>query len=64
MRAAMETANFPSVRGPFTFGNNHFPVQNFYLSEAAADADGVWTTKVVSTVLENHQDPYAADCKM
>ena len=29
-----------------------------------ADADGVWTTKTVSTVLENSQDPYASTCKM
>ena len=64
MRAAMEKADFPSTRGKFTFGNNHFPIQNFYLREVVADADGVWTTKIVSTVMENHQDPYAAECKM
>ncbi|MCB1804110.1 MAG: ABC transporter substrate-binding protein, partial [Candidatus Competibacteraceae bacterium] len=33
MRTAMEKADFPSVRGPFSFGNNHFPIQNFYLRE-------------------------------
>ena len=27
------------------------------------DSDGNWTTTVVDTVLENHQDPYVADCK-
>lgn len=64
MRAAMEKADFPSVRGKFTFGKNHFPIQNFYLREAVADADGNWTTKVVDTVLENHQDPHAAECGM
>lgn len=64
MRAAMKKADFPSVRGKFTFGNNHFPVQNFYLREAVKDDDGVWTTKVISTVYENHQDVYAKDCKM
>ena len=64
MRTAMEKADFPSVRGPFSFGNNHFPIQNFYLREVVADADGVWTTKTVSTVLENSQDPYASTCKM
>ncbi len=64
IRAALEKADFPSVRGDFEMGPNHFPVQNFYLREVAADADGVWTTKIVRTVLEKHQDPYAAQCKM
>jgi branched-chain amino acid transport system substrate-binding protein len=64
MRAAMQKADFPSVRGKFTYGNNHMPIQNFYLREVVEDADGVWTTKIVSTVYENHQDPYANDCKM
>ncbi len=64
VRAALEAASFPSVRGSFTMGTNHFPVQNFYLREAVKDADGNWTTKIVSTVYEGHADPYAADCKM
>ena len=64
MRAAMEAANFPSVRGKFTYGNNHFPIQNFYLRQVVADADGVWTTSIVQTVFENHQDVYAKDCKL
>ncbi|MGI9373031.1 MAG: ABC transporter substrate-binding protein [Hyphomicrobiales bacterium] len=64
MRAAMMKADFPSVRGKFSYGNNHFPVQNFYLREVVKDADGVWTTKVAKTVFENHQDVYASECKM
>ena len=64
MRAAMKKADFPSVRGKFSFGNNHFPIQNFYLREAAADAEENWTTKTVQTVYTGHQDPYAKDCKL
>ena len=64
MRAAMKKADFPSVRGPFRYGNNHFPIQNFYLRQVVEDADGVWTTTVVDTVLEDHQDVYAAECEM
>jgi branched-chain amino acid transport system substrate-binding protein len=64
MRAQMEKAAFPSVRGGFTYGHNHMPIQNFYLREVVTDADGVWTTKVAQTVFENHQDSYAKDCKM
>ncbi len=64
MRAAMMKADYPSVRGPYTYGNNHFPIQNFYLREVVADGDGVWTTKIVDTVYKNHQDTYAKDCKL
>jgi len=64
IRKALKSAKFDSVRGAFKFGNNNFPIQNFYLREVVADADGVWTTKTVKTVFENHQDPYAAECKM
>ena len=64
MRATMEEADFPSVRGKFSYGHNHMPIQNFYLREVVEDADGVWTTKIVKTVYENHQDPYASNCKM
>ena len=64
MRAAMKKADFPSVRGKFTYGNNHFPIQNFYLREVVKDADGVWTTHITKTVYKNHQDPYAKLCKL
>ncbi len=64
IRAAMEKANFPSVRGKFSYGNNHFPIQNFYSREVVKDPDGVWTTSVREVVLKNHQDTYAKDCSM
>ena len=62
MRAAMEQAEFPSVRGKFNFGNNHFPVQDFYSREVVVDGDGNWTTAARERVLVNHQDPYARLC--
>jgi branched-chain amino acid transport system substrate-binding protein len=64
LRAAMEKANFPSVRGKFSYGNNHFPIQNFYLRKVVKDADGNWTTTIVDTVFKNHQDTYASLCKL
>ena len=64
VRAALKAADFESVRGKYTYGNNHMPIQNFYLREVVEDDEGRWTTKIVATVYENHQDPYAADCKM
>jgi branched-chain amino acid transport system substrate-binding protein len=64
LRTALKSANYNSVRGKYTYGNNGMPIQNFYLREVVADADGNWTTKMVKTVFENHQDPYAAECKL
>ena len=64
LRAALKSADFDSVRGRYTYGNNHMPIQNFYLREVVEDSEGRWTTKIVSTVFKNHQDPYASQCKM
>jgi len=64
MRKAMEKADFPSVRGKFTFGNNHIPIQDFYLREVVADADGKWTTRIAQKIYEKHQDTFHSQCKM
>ena len=64
MRVALEKADFPSVRGPFRMGNNHFPIQNFYERTVVKDDNGDWTTAVGRVVLKDHQDPYASQCKM
>lgn len=64
VRAVMEKADFPSVRGPFTYGKNHMPIQNFYSRKVVADADGNWTTEITGTVLANHQDSYVDECKL
>ena len=39
MRDEMRKADFKSVRGNFKFGNNHIPIQNFYLQEVVKDGD-------------------------
>jgi len=64
LRKALKAANFDSVRGRYTYGNNHMPIQNFYLREVVADSEGRWTTRIVKTVYENHQDSHASKCKM
>jgi len=64
LRAAMRKADYPSVRGPYRYGRNHLPIQNFYLREVVADANGDWTTRVVATVYEDHQDSYAGECNL
>ena len=40
VQKALEKADFKSVRGDFKFGNNHVPIQNFYLQDVVKDAKG------------------------
>jgi branched-chain amino acid transport system substrate-binding protein len=61
MRAEMRPADYASVRGPYKYGNNHFPVQNFDLQEAIAVANGGYT---LATALTAHQDRYHDRCIM
>ena len=64
VRAAMERADFPSVRGHFRFGSNHFPVQDFWLTKVVRRPDGKYATATVGKVLEDDVDTYAASCRM
>lgn len=64
LRAALEKADFQSVRGAFRFGVNHFPVQDFYLCKVAKRADGKYQTQTVRKVLTADTDSYAAECRM
>lgn len=63
MRAVLAAGDIPTTRGNLKMNTNHFPIQNIYLREAVKDADGVVTTKIVSTVFTDHADSYAAQCK-
>lgn len=64
LRAELKKANFKSVRGNFKYGNNHFPIQNFYLQEVVKGADGKLALKMVSTIVENDQDRFHDKCPM
>ncbi len=64
LRAAIRAAQFQSVRGPFEFGTNHYPVQDFWLCQVAKRADGKFQTETVRKVLSHDTDPYAAECRM
>ena len=64
MVAAMEKADFPSVRGKFTYNINHIPIQNFYRREVRADADGNPEIVTTGVVYENHKDAYYKECKL
>ena len=58
MREEMKKANFKSVRGNFKYGNNHFPIQNFYLQDVVKNAEGKLVLKTVATIVENSQDRF------
>ena len=64
MRDAMRKASFASVRGPYKYGNNHFPIQSFYLQDAVKDADGAIRLKTVALAMKDAQDRYHDRCSM
>src|SRR5450631_646017 len=64
LRKAMEKANFKSVRGGFKFGNNHMPIQNFYLQDVVKDAKGDFVLKTVATIVKDGQDDFHGKCPM
>ena len=64
MRAEMRKANYASVRGPYKYGNNHFPIQNFYLQDVVKDAEGNLTLKTVATIVKDSQDKFHGKCSM
>jgi branched-chain amino acid transport system substrate-binding protein len=64
MKAAMEKADFKSLRGSFKYGNNHIPIQNFYLQDVVKDADGALSLKTVATIVKDDQDRFHDKCPM
>ncbi len=62
MRLVLAQGNIPTTRGLLEMNTNQFPIQDIYLREAVLDADGVVTTKILSTVFKDHADSYAKDC--
>lgn len=64
LRAALEAADFQSLRGDFAFGGNHFPIQDFYLVEAAQREDGLYQTEVVEKIFDDYEDSYADQCEL
>jgi branched-chain amino acid transport system substrate-binding protein len=64
VRAALRKADFQSVRGPFKFNNNHYPIQNLYLMEVKKDAKGGLIAARKDTAAQDWQDPYHQECPM
>jgi branched-chain amino acid transport system substrate-binding protein len=63
VQAALEKADFKSVRGDFKFGPNHYPIQNFYMQEVVKKGDK-YTIKTIATAIKNAQDVHHSKCSM
>ncbi|MEM6670894.1 MAG: ABC transporter substrate-binding protein [Pseudomonadota bacterium] len=64
VRAALKAADFTSLRGDFSFNNNHYPVQDFYLLQVAKRDDGKYQTEIVEKVFDDYADGFAESCPM
>nr|WP_246574452.1 ABC transporter substrate-binding protein [Chelatococcus asaccharovorans] len=63
-RQALREARFDSVRGPFAFNNNHMPIQNVYVQQVVAGADGKPYVKLIGIAAEKASDSYHQDCPL
>ncbi len=64
LRAALQKADFKSLRGGFKFNTNHYPIQDFYVVKVAKRADGKFQTEIVQKVFTSYADRYVKDCAM
>jgi len=64
VRAALEAADFTSLRGDFSFNTNHYPKQDFYQLAVKQREDGAWITSIGDLVFENYGDSFAEECNM
>jgi branched-chain amino acid transport system substrate-binding protein len=64
VRKALRAARFESVRGPFKFNRNQYPIQNYYLRVVARDNQGRLVNKTLGTIFKDHGDAYVQECPM
>src|SRR6202795_1222695 len=64
VQKALEKADFKSVRDKFRFGNNHVPIQAFYLQDVVKDDKGDYVLKTVATIVKENQDSFHGKCPM
>jgi branched-chain amino acid transport system substrate-binding protein len=64
LNQAIRTAQFESVRGPFKFNRNNYPIQNYHLYQVVKGASGKTEFKLLAeNVLTSHADAYVEQCK-
>ena len=65
VRKALRAARFESVRGPFKFNVNQYPIQNYYVRTVGSDGKGGLVNKSFNEpILRDHGDAYAQQCVM
>ncbi|MDR3468407.1 MAG: ABC transporter substrate-binding protein [Xanthobacteraceae bacterium] len=62
VKAALKKADFTSLRGPFKFNTNNYPIQDFYLVKVAKRPDGKYQTEIAQKVFSNFGDQFAQYC--
>jgi branched-chain amino acid transport system substrate-binding protein len=63
-RQAMLKADFQAVRGPFKFGPNQHPIQDWYATRVEKAPDGKVVIKTLGKILSDQGDFYSKDCKL
>ncbi len=63
-RAALEEADFASVRGEFSFANNHHPIHDWYSLTVERADDGTLFLATQEKIAEDHVDAYHQDCPL
>jgi branched-chain amino acid transport system substrate-binding protein len=65
VRKALKAAKFDSVRGPFKFNVNQYPIQNYFVRTVGSDGKGGLINKSFNQpILKDHGDAYAGQCAM
>jgi len=64
VRKALKSAKFQSVRGPFKFNRNQYPIQNYYLRVVGKDSQGRIVNKTMGTIFKDRGDAYVQECPM
>ena len=65
VRKALKAAHFESVRGPFKFNKNQYPIQNYFVRTVGSDGKGGLVNKSFNEpILRDHGDAYVQDCHM
>ena len=62
---AARRRSFDSVRGPFKFNTNQYPIQNYYVRTVGSDGKGGLINKSFNEpILKDHGDAYVQSCAM
>ena len=66
LRKALQAAQFDSVRGPFKFNTNQYPIQNYYVRVVGNNpkGGGLMNKSFDQPILRDRGDAYVQDCKM